>query len=198
MLRAPSLLVVLTITMAGCGGGGPGPKAPAKPAASVSTVPGPPAREEQGIPEDLRVPDGVPRHSTGPADPRASRVIRAWLRALRGGHIARAASYFAQPSVVQNATPVLMLESRTARVAFNASFPCGAIATRIGSAGRFAIVTFRLTERVGGDCMGDAGHRAIGAIRVEHRKIIEWYRLRLPTDPRPQTRPRIDPGSNEA
>jgi limonene-1,2-epoxide hydrolase len=206
MARAPLLLVVIAVGTTGCGGGAPpgpvartDPAARTEPAAPARTVPGPTVDpQEEKLPQDLRLPPGVPRHSTGPADPVAAHVIRGWLRALRRGDIARAASYFAEPSKVQNATPVLTLDDQVERMAFNESFPCGAVATRIGSAGAFSVVTFRLTERVGGDCKGAAGHRAIGAIRVANRKIAEWYRLRLPTDPLPQTQPRIDPGTNEA
>jgi hypothetical protein len=143
------------------------------PAIPTPVQPKPPARP--------RLPGRVPRHATGAAaDTSAKQVVRRWSAALRHGQIARAAAYFAQPSKVQNGTPVLTLRSRAQRLAFNVSFPCGAVPTRYGAAGRFTIVTFRLTERVGGDCQGAAGHHARSAIRVAHGRIAEWYRLADP------------------
>jgi hypothetical protein len=108
-------------------------------------------------------------------------VIAAWSKALRGGHLARAARYFAVPSKVQNGTPVFTLHSRREALVFNATLPCGAIPVATRGARGFTVIRFRLTERVGGDCMGAAGHFARGAIRVSGGKIVEWYRL--PDDP---------------
>jgi hypothetical protein len=167
---------------AGCGGEGATPRQ--RPDAARDAMPHAPA-------DPLAVPERVPQRATGAADPASARVIRAWLRELRRGHEARAARYFASPSIVQNGTPVLSLETRAAVVGFNASLPCGATAVATGSAGRFTIVKFRLTERVHGDCMGAAGQFARGAIRVSRGKIVEWYRLpdrppaRLPGDESP-------------
>ena len=119
---------------------------------------------------------------TSRAQPAATRVIDAWLRALRHGDVRRAASYFAVPSVFQNATPVLHLERRAEVLAVNASFPCGAVATSYGRAGAFTLARVRLTERVGGDCHGAAGHTTGTAIRVAAGKIREWYRLYEPRE----------------
>ena len=164
--------------LAGCGGDAKDD--PAVPSASRQ----PPPRstpEQQGTPPSQRIPARVPRRGTGPADPASTRVIRAWLRELREGHLQSAARYFAVPSRVQNGTPVFTLRSRRETLVFNATLPCGAIADGARSAGRFTVLRFRLTERVGGDCMGAAGHAARGAIRVHGGKIVEWYRL--PDDP---------------
>jgi hypothetical protein len=141
--------------------------------------------------DPFRLPAHVPRRATGPADPEAAHVIAAWTRALRRGDIARAAAYYALPSRVQNGTPVIILSSLDDARAFNLSLPCGARPLRAGGAGRFTIVTFRLTERVDGDCMGAAGRLARCAIRVTHGRIAEWYRL-----PDPQPPPALPSGSS--
>ena len=60
-----------------------------------------------------------------------------------------------------------------------------------GPPGGFTVLRFRLTERVGGDCMGAAGHAARGAIRVRANKIVEWYRL--PDDPDDEQREAPEP-----
>jgi hypothetical protein len=133
--------------------------------------------EHPGLTHDLEIPRHVPRVATGPADPAAARVIRAWLRALTAGRIEDAASYWALPSKYQNVTPVLTVDTEAERIAINVSLPCGARATEMGGAGAFTVVTFRLTERPGGDCGRGAGGVARGAIRVAGRKIREWYRL---------------------
>ena len=91
--------------------------------------------------------------------------------------IERAASYFALPSKFQNGTPVLTVDSQLERIAVNVALPCGAKAIEMRGAGRFTIVTFRLTRRPGGECGQGAGHRARGAIRVARGRIVEWYRL---------------------
>jgi hypothetical protein len=130
---------------------------------------------------DLALPPGVPDESTGPAAVSARRVINDWLKALRRGDVKRAAHYFALPSKFQNATPVLTVNSEQERLAVNLSLSCGAVATEMGGAGVYTIVTFRLTERKGGNCGTGVGGKARGAIRVERRHIKEWYRL--PDDP---------------
>ena len=83
----------------------------------------------------------------------------------------------ALPSKFQNATPVLIVNTEEKRIAVNTSLSCGAVATKMGGAGAFTIVTFKLTQRPGGDCGTGVGGTARGAIRVERRMIKEWYRL---------------------
>jgi hypothetical protein len=165
---AAVVVAVLAVSaLAGCGGSKSSP-----PPTVAQDDPGPiPARS------DLDLPPGVPDHATGPAEAESRRVINAWLRALRRGEVTRAAHYFALPSKFQNATPVLTIDSERERIAVNLSLPCGAKATAMGGAGRYTIVTFKLTKRPGGNCGAGAGATARGAIRVEHRKITEWYRL---------------------
>jgi hypothetical protein len=171
--RRPLLALVAAlaaIAVAGCGGGPAKDAGRTTAARAARTAPASP-------PADLALPRGVPDHATGPARASARRVIEGWLRALRHGEIKRAAHFFALPSKFQNGTPVLTVASELEREAINVALPCGAVATAMGGAGAFTIVTFRLVERRGGNCAGGVGGRARGAIRVAHGKIQEWYRL---------------------
>jgi hypothetical protein len=160
-LAVPALL--------GCGGSG---KSATTSGAAAQNDPGP-------IPQhsDLELPPGVPDRPTGPAEDASRRVITGWLRALRHGDVTRAAHYFALPSKFQNATPVLTVNNESERIAVNLSLPCGAKAVDMGGAGPYTIVTFKLTKRPGADCGTGVGGTARGAIRVEHERITEWYRL---------------------
>jgi hypothetical protein len=170
---AVAVLAALSVTAAvGCGG-----------AQKSSTTPPTVANDPGPTPavSDLALPPGVPDESTGPAAVSARRVINDWLKALRRGDVKRAAHYFALPSKFQNATPVLTVHNERERLAVNLSLSCGAVATEMGGAGVYTIVTFRLTERKGGNCGTGVGGKARGAIRVERRHIKEWYRL--PDDP---------------
>jgi len=170
---AVAALAALSVTAAvGCGG-----------AQKSSTTPPTVANDPGPTPavSDLALPPGVPDESTGPAAVSARRVITDWLKALRRGDVKRAAHYFALPSKFQNATPVLTVNNEQERLAVNLSLSCGAVATEMGGAGVYTIVTFRLTERKGGNCGTGVGGKARGAIRVERRRIKEWYRL--PDDP---------------
>ncbi|HWI74389.1 MAG TPA: hypothetical protein VNT55_20685, partial [Baekduia sp.] len=121
-------------------------------------------------------------------------VIEAWLADLRHGRLARAARWFAVPLTFQNNTKVEHLRTAAAVRAAVGGFPCGAIAYKYGAAGRYTIVRFRLTERIGGDCHGAAGHTTGGAIRVSGGRIREWYRLYDDEEVHP-TGPLVDPGS---
>ena len=166
---AVAALAALSVTAAvGCGG-----------AQKSSTTPPTVANDPGPTPavSDLALPPGVPDESTGPAAVSARRVINDWLKALRRGDVKRAAHYFALPSKFQNATPVLTVNNEQERLAVNLSLSCGAVATEMGGAGVYTIVTFRLTERKGGNCGTGVGGKARGAIRVERSKIKEWYRL---------------------
>jgi limonene-1,2-epoxide hydrolase len=167
---AVSVAALMAIVLAGCG---------ATHRASTTT----PVKDAKPIPQrsDLDLPPDVPDRATGPAASESRRVINAWLRALRHGNVKRAAHYFALPSKFQNATPVLTVHNEQERIAVNVSLSCGAVATEMGGAGVYTIVTFRLTERKGGNCGTGVGGKARGAIRVERRHIKEWYRL--PDDP---------------
>jgi hypothetical protein len=166
---AVALVALSLAATTGCGAARkPSTSAP-HPAAGDSAAP-PPA-------DRLALPPDVPDQATGPAAVASRRVINEWLKALRGGHIKAAAHYFALPSKFQNATPVLTINTERERIAVNTSLPCGAVATAMGGAGAYTIVTFRLTKRRGGVCGSGVGATARGAIRVERRLIKEWYRL---------------------
>ena len=166
---AAAVLVSLSVTAAmGCGGAKQAPP----PQETVATDPGPIAPTGE-----LALPPGVPDKPTGPAAATSRRVINRWLKELRSGHVTAAAHYFALPSKFQNATPVLTVNTERERIAVNTSLSCGAVAIEMGAAGVYTIVKFRLTERPGGSCGTGVGATARGAIRVERRKIKEWYRL---------------------
>ena len=72
---------------------------------------------------------------------------------------------------------MLTIDIPAERIAINQALPCGAVPIKLGSAGAFTIVTFRLVERTGGDCSSAAGAKARTAIRVADGHIREWYRL---------------------
>jgi hypothetical protein len=169
------LAVAVVAAAAGCGSSSPQHAS----GSQRATTAAPPAQEHAPIKpqSDLAIPRRVPREATGPSDPRARRVIRAWLEALDHNDIERAASYFALPSKFQNGTPVLHLDSEQERIAVNVALPCGAKATEMRGAGPFTIVTFRLTDRPGGECGQAVGGKARGAIRIARGRIVEWYRL---------------------
>ena len=166
-MRPGPVLALLSCAavLAGCGGSSGDRRTD-----EIRTAPSP------RTPFDL--PAGVPLTGSGTADPAPAQVVRAWATALRGGRVRAASALWAVPSAVQNGTPVLRLRSRRDVRLFNGSLPCGAIVTRVerGSSG-FVVVTFRLTDRRGGDCGPGVGGRARTAIRVSAGKIAEWYRL---------------------
>jgi hypothetical protein len=111
-------------------------------------------------------------------------VIRSWSETLRGGDVARAASYFALPAIVANGTPPAKLSTRAQVRAFNASLPCGARLTTTSSAGRYTTAEFVLTERPGpGRCGTGTGLQARVTFVIRDGKIVEWRRV--PTNPEP-------------
>ncbi|PTL60435.1 hypothetical protein [Paraconexibacter algicola] len=186
MRRSPALLAVaLSLTLVACGGDeDDGGRAAAPPAAAATPTPDPGTttpRAPRGR-SPLELPPGVP---STPRRPRTSQedrdVITGWARALAAGDVAGAARFFARPSLVQNGTPVVRLDSFRSRVAFNLALPCGARPVRFGSGDGYSIVEFALSDRPGGDCGGATGQRARCAIKVDDGRITEWYRL--PDDP---------------
>ena len=113
----------------------------------------------------------------GGADPEATRVIEDWATALREGDVEAAAEYFELPSIAQNGTPPLELESREEVVLFNRALPCGAELIRAEEDGRFTVATFELTERPGpGECGAGVGNEAKTAFVIEDGLITEWIR----------------------
>jgi hypothetical protein len=169
---AVSVAVLMAIVLAACGSN--------HRAAATAAV-----KDAEPVPQrsDLDLPPGIPDRSTGPAASESRRVINAWLRALRHGNVKRAAHYFALPSKFQNVTPVLTVDSESERIAINLALPCGAKAIAMGGAGRYTIVTFKLTKRPGSECGTAVGGTARGAIRVERGKIKarSYTHLTLPT-----------------
>ena len=114
----------------------------------------------------------------GNADPEAVQVIDSWSDALREGDVEKASSYFDLPTIVQNGTPPLRINSRRGIDAFNGSLPCGAKLTRAEEEGRFIIATFELTERPGdGTCGSGVGASAATAFVIVDGLITEWRRV---------------------
>jgi hypothetical protein len=105
-------------------------------------------------------------------------VIDEWVTTLNNGDAAEAARFFALPSVVQNGTPPLTLETRADAIEFNRSLPCGAKLVQAQPYGRFIAATFRLTERPGpGTCGAGVGGLARTAFLIRDGKIVQWRRL---------------------
>jgi hypothetical protein len=178
-MRGRAIAAVLAVAVAAAAAGCGSSSRSRASGSQDSTTAAPPAQEHAPIQpqSDLAIPRRVPRVGTGPSDPKARRVIRAWLDALNHDDIERAASYFALPSKFQNGTPVLTVDTEQERIAVNVALPCGAKATGMRGAGPFTIVSFRLVDRPGGECGQAVGGGARGAIRVAGGKIVEWYRL---------------------
>jgi hypothetical protein len=113
----------------------------------------------------------------GGADAEEVEVIRGWADDLRGGDVDAAAEYWGIPSVAQNGTPPLELNSREDVIAFNEALPCGAELTRAETDGDYTVATFELTERPGpGECGDGTGESAMTAFVIEDGKIVEWRR----------------------
>jgi limonene-1,2-epoxide hydrolase len=112
-----------------------------------------------------------------------AQVIRRWADTLRAGDVEAAARLFAVPATVENGPPALRLTSPGDVVAFNESLPCGARLLRTRRRGRYTVATFRLTERVGGDCGTGVGDTAATAFRLRGGRIVEWRRVPTPARP---------------
>jgi hypothetical protein len=118
-------------------------------------------------------------------------VIREWAQALTAGNIDKAASYFALPAIVQNGTPPVRITSRAQVRDFNELLPCGAQLVMSARHGAYIYATFRLTNRVGGDCGPGIGAIAATAFLLRDGKIAEWRRL-----PSPPSTPTPPSGQN--
>jgi hypothetical protein len=120
----------------------------------------------------------------GGADPEAIEVIDEWSQTLREGDIEGAADYFKLPSIVQNGTPAVQLETREDVIEFNRALPCGAELTRAVTEKPYIVATFELTERPGpGECGPGTGETAKTAFLIEDGLIVRW--LRAPVDAAP-------------
>lgn len=196
-VRLTAAVFAAPLLLAGCGQAergavGPDGRPPmVQEAPPVGSVPAP------GLDPKALPPARIPTHARRAVDPRAKRVIEAWLRDVREGRMKEAARWFGVPLTFQNGTPVERLVTARAVRAVVGGFPCGAVAYQYGAAGRYTLVRFRLTERKGGDCHGAAGHTTGGAIRVEHGRIREWYRLYDQEEVHPSG-PLVDPGQLSA
>ena len=115
-----------------------------------------------------------------PVVPRSSTVPPAGEAPPPSGEalpLTRAAEYFELPSVAQNGTPPLELDSRRDVILFNRARPCGAELIRAEEDGRFTVATFELTERPGpGECGDGVGNEAKTAFVIEDGLITEWIR----------------------
>jgi hypothetical protein len=133
----------------------------------------------------LTTPKPPPATTQRPVSHGEAAVIRGWADTLRGGHIARAARYFALPSQVANGTPLLPISTLKQAEAFNKALPCGAkvVALERSSDG-YVVATFRLTERPGpGSCGSGTGASAFVAFRTRHGHIVQWIRVPDPATP---------------
>jgi hypothetical protein len=190
---AAAVPLAALLALAGCGHAervavGPDGRPPAVHAAPPAGSAPAPGLDPKALP-----PKRIPTHARRPADPAAKRVVEAWLRDLRRGHLQAAARRFAVPLTFQNGAAVEHLTTTRAVRLVVGGFPCGAITYKYGAAGRYTLVRFRLTERTGGDCHGAAGHTTGGALRIAGGRIREWYRLYDPEEVHPSG-PLVDPG----
>ncbi len=126
-------------------------------------------------------------------------VIRNWAAALAAGDLDKAASYFALPAIVANGTPPVRITTRAEARDFNELLPCGGRVVATARHAAYIYATFRLTNRVGGDCGAGTGGLAATAFLIRNGKIAEWRRLPDPGSgqPPPST-PTPAPGQGPA
>lgn len=118
------------------------------------------------------------------ADPAAVAVIDEWSGALRGGDVAAAAGYFARPSIAENGSVLIRIETDADAEAFNESLPCGATLVDATTKGDFTTATFELSERPGpGSCGSGVGALAKTSFIISDGKIAEWRRVGLVAPP---------------
>jgi hypothetical protein len=169
--RQPVLVLAAALTLAACGGSstaGDSTRAVRDRAESPATVA--PQKNYENY-----YPPGTHRASR-----KAVAVITGWSDQLRAGHVAKAASYFAVPVIVQNATPPIRLDTRKEVLAFNQTLPCGAHIVKTIAGSRYTVATFVLTERPGSPGCGATGKLAATAFLLRHGKIAEWRRVLVP------------------
>jgi len=118
------------------------------------------------------------RDGAGPraGEPGEAEAIRAWSAALNEEDYEKAASYFAEGAVVEQAGEV-RLRDRDAAVAFNRSLPCKADVTDVEDEGDTVLAAFRLR---GGPAGGCDGGTARVRFRFEDDKFSEWRQLTEP------------------
>jgi hypothetical protein len=126
-------------------------------------------------------------------------VIREWARALAAGDLDKAASYFTLPAIVANGTPPVRITTRAEVREFNELLPCGARLVATARHGAYTYATFRLTNRVGGDCGAGTGGLAATAFLIRNGKIAEWRRLPNPgSEQQPPSTPSPTPSPGQA
>jgi hypothetical protein len=124
-------------------------------------------------------------------------VISQWARALAAGDVNKAASYFALPAIIQNGTPPVRITTREQAREFNQLLPCGARLVATSRHGAYIWATFRLIDRVGGDCGAGTGTLAATAFLIRGGKIVQWLRLPYPpTGEQPPSAPTPAPGQS--
>jgi hypothetical protein len=131
----------------------------------------------------VREIEGSQKVRTGAPTKDEVSVIRGWADALRAGHVAQAASFFALPVLVADGTnPLRRLRKRADVVDFNKQLPCGAklVKTQRGESS-FVIARFKLTERRGSPACDGVGNAAYTAFLIEDHHILQWRRAAEPT-----------------
>jgi hypothetical protein len=155
MARLATLMVTTLLVLAGCGGSESG-------------------GEGRGDASEVR----------GDADPDDVEVIDDWSSALRKGDVDAASEYFALPSIAENGSALLRIDTRDDAELFNRSLPCGAELIRASSEGELTLATFRLTERPGpGACGAGTGGLAKTSFLIEDGLIVEWRRVGIGSPP---------------
>jgi hypothetical protein len=131
----------------------------------------------------VREIEGSQKLRTGAPTKAEVSVIRGWADALRAGHVAQAASFFALPVLIADGTnPLRRLRKRADVVDFNKNLPCGArlVKTQRGESS-FVIARFKLTERRGSPACDGVGTSAYTAFLIEGHHILQWRRAAEPT-----------------
>ncbi len=116
------------------------------------------------------------RETPGAAQSDEAEAIRAWSSALNSEDYEKAASYFAENAIVEQAGE-LRLRGRDAAIAFNRSLPCKADVTDVEDEGDTVLAAFRLR---GGPAGGCDGGTARVRFRFEKGKFTEWRQLAEP------------------
>lgn len=111
-----------------------------------------------------------------PGEPGEAKAIRAWSIALNDEDYEKAASYFAEGAIVEQAEES-RLPDRGAAIAFNRSLPCKADVTDVEEDGDTVIAAFRLRGGPEGGCEGGTAR-----VRFLFRdgKFAEWRQLSEP------------------
>ena len=162
--------LVAAVVVVGCGGG-----SEKKAATTAQQKKSPASGQTQTTP---------PESHLRPASPKKVAIVRAWVDALRTGHLAKADTYFSLPVLVANASDPVTLRTKHDVRLFNRSLPCGARFVRaVADGGPYTIVTFKLTERVGSPvgCGSGLGHLAATAFAFRHGRISQWIRVTVPS-----------------